>query len=299
MNTSLSTLAWHHPSPPAIHHIEFLGEGDYCICYLVNHTHVLRLAKHAEASASIRREMLLLPLLEKHINVQIPHIQYAGTRVDTGDQFVFYPLVPGTILGPEILSSLEAACRTELVRQMARFVADLHSFPVETARSFGLKEIDPCLYLPDLMRRASLTIARHLDAAVWRYYNRLIEAYLNSPELHAYTPSLLHGDLSPGHFLADLSRCALTGVIDFGDCVIGDPYWDLMFILEDYSKETLELFLTFYSPGTEHQASTRVQMFQQLTNIDYCITKLAEGDPRGLEEALSTLVTQATSEAVL
>src|SRR5438128_1166038 len=142
MNTCLPPLAWHLACSPAIECVEPLGEGDFCTCYLVNRTHVLRLAKHAQASASLRREMLLLPHLAEHLDVHIPQIKNAGIRLDTGEQFVFYPLVPGTMLGPEVLSELDFTARSALVRQMAEFVTRLHSFPVETARSCGLKEKD-------------------------------------------------------------------------------------------------------------------------------------------------------------
>jgi hypothetical protein len=81
-------------------------KGDFSICYLVNRTHVIRIAKHTEASASLRREMLLLPHLKERFDIRIPQIEGSGTRADTGDQFVFYPLVPDLILGPEVLSSM-------------------------------------------------------------------------------------------------------------------------------------------------------------------------------------------------
>lgn len=191
------------------------------------------------------------------------------------------------------MSTVESACRSELVKQMAGFVTRLHSFPIATARACGLRETDPRQYLPDLMRRANNHIAHRLDAEVWRYYKRLFELYLNSLELHTYTPSLLHGDLSPWHFLGDLKGCVLTGVIDFGDSFIGDPHGDLIFILEDYGKDILDLFLTFYAPDTRQRATRRVQMFQQLDNVEYCLSKLSEGDSSAVEEALRTLVIQA------
>jgi aminoglycoside 2''-phosphotransferase len=299
MNTGLPPLAWHHTSPPVVQSVEPLGEGDFCICYVVNRTHIIRLAKHAEASASLRRETLLLPYLEQRLDVDIPHIEGVGTRLDTGEQFIFYPLVAGTILGPEALSSLDMTCRSELVRQMAGFATRLHGLPVETARSCGLKEIDPQRYLPELMRRASPRLSRRVDADAWQYYRRLVELYFDTPELHIYTPSLLHGDLSPWHFLADLKHCVLTGVIDFGDCFIGDPHWDLIYLLEDYGKDTLDLFLSFYAPDTKLQASKRVQMFQQLNNVEYCMSKLSEGDQAAIEEAIDTLITQAATQAVV
>jgi aminoglycoside 2''-phosphotransferase len=299
MNTSLPSLRWRQVSAPEIQCIEALGEGDFCTCYLINRTHVLRLAKHAQASASLRREMRLLPHLEQHLDVKIPQIQGAGTRVDTGEQFVFYPLIPGTIVEPEVLSSLDGTCRLNVVAQMAEFTARLHSFPVDTARSCGLKEIDPRHYLPEMMRRANQQISDCLEADVWSYYRHILELYLDTPELHSYTPSLLHGDLSPEHFLADLKSCALTGVIDFGDSLIGDPHRDLIYLLEDYGKEILDLFLTFYSPATKEQASLRVQIFQQLNNVEYCLSKQSESNEKALQESLGILVTQATTQAVI
>lgn len=299
MRSWLSLLRWRQSSAPDIQSVEPLGEGDFCTCYLINRTHVLRVARHAQASAALRRELLLLPRLEQHLEVQIPQIKGAGIRPDTGEQFVFYPLIPGIILGPEILFSLASDCRLALVRQMAGFVDQLHRFSVETARSCGLPEVDPRHYLTEMMRRASPGIAHLLDADIWQYYRRLLELYLTTPELHRYTPVLLHGDLSPGHFLADLKRCALTGVIDFGDSFIGDPHWDLIYLLEDCGKETLESFLGFYSPDNSQQASKRVQLFRQFNNVEYFLSVLSQGDEEALQEAIGTLVSQATAEAII
>lgn len=297
MNLNLPLLEW-RGAPPDVESIEPLGEGDFCVCYLVNRTHVLRLAKHAKATASLRREMLLLPHLEDCLGVQIPRIRGAGVQAQTGEQFVFYPLVPGTVLWPEVMSSLEPACRSAIVREMAAFATRLHSFPVERARACGLDEIDPRSYPPDLMRRAGESISRLLDAEVWRYHARLLELYLDTPEFHDYAPSLLHGDLSPGHFLGDLGRCALSGVIDFGDCLIGDPRRDLIFILEDYGGEVLDLFLTFYSPDSERQTGRLVKVFQQLDNMSYCLSMQSAGSKSEFEEAIRTLARQATTEAL-
>src|SRR5262249_11398520 len=157
--------------------------------------------------------------------------------------------------------------------------------PLELAKSCGITELDPRQYLPDLLCRADEAISHRLDPKVRQYYKQLLDLYLNTWELHNYTPALLHGDLSPEHFLADIEHCTLSGVIDFGDCFIGDPHRDFIFLLEDYGKDILELFLTFYAPGQVPQASRRVQLFQQLNNLEYCLTALRQDDPEELEEA--------------
>jgi aminoglycoside 2''-phosphotransferase len=55
--------------------------------------------------------------------------------------------------------------------------------------------------------------------AFWR-------AFLDDDRHFRFEPVLLHGDLSPEHILVDLERTAITGVIDFGDAVVGDPAGD-------------------------------------------------------------------------
>lgn len=296
--TYLPMLTWDQNFAPDIQSVEPLGEGDFCVCYLINGTHVVRLAKYGEASAAMRRELLLLPRLAGHLGIQIPLPEGSGIQADTGEQFICYPLVRGTILETEVLSSLTLNCQAELARQLAEVVRRLHNFPVETAMACGLRETNPRHYLPELLHRASIALAQQLDASVWRYCRRLFDLYFKTPELHTYAPALLHGDLSPGHFLADLERCALTGVIDFGDSLIGDPHWDLIFLLEDYGEEFFKLFLTFYSPAMAQQVSRRVQIFQQLNNVEYCLSQLAVGDQMELAEAIHTLVTQATIQAI-
>lgn len=300
MDSILPPLTWSNGAAPAIHNTEFLGDGDFCTCYLINRSHVLRIARHPEASASLRREMLLLPNLEQFVDIQIPKIVGDGICEDSGEQFVFYPFISGTPLDRHALMSLGITCRSDMVCQMAGFASQLHNFPIETVRSYCMKELVPHRYLLELIERARDRISFQLDPAVWRYYERLVDSYIDSPELSVYNPTLLHGDLSPGHFLCNLDRCVLTGVIDFGDCLIGDPCWDFIFVLEDYGKDVLEQFLHFYSTDSAPLAMKRVQLFQQLNNVEYCLSRLSGHDRKDdFDEALRTLVRQAYSEPIV
>ena len=53
---------------------------------------------------------------------------------------------------------------------------------------------------------------------------------------HAYAPKMIHGDLSPDHFLIDSETKDLTGIIDFGDIAICDPDYEYLYIFEDCGK---------------------------------------------------------------
>lgn len=58
---------------------------------------------------------------------------------------------------------------------------------------------------------------------------------------------LLHGDCQADHFLVDVRRARVTGVIDFGDAVRGDPVWDLA-VLTLAHQQHLPDVLSGYAP---------------------------------------------------
>jgi hypothetical protein len=105
----------------------------------------------------------------------------------------------------------------------------LHSYPLETAGSLGVKakwadglrKISPGIFnqvLNDLPR----------PARTWA--SRMLESHNNQQ----YQPCVIHGDLSlPDHVLFDPGINRVSGIIDFGDLTIGDPAHDFLSILED------------------------------------------------------------------
>jgi aminoglycoside 2''-phosphotransferase len=116
---------------------------------------------------------------------------------------------------------------------------------------------------------------------------------MREPTLHTYQPAVLHGDLSPDHFLADTEQARLTGVIDWGDARIGDPAWDLVYIYEDYGPRTLNAFLDHYDRPNAHLLEHKVRLYQQLNNMDYCLAVLSNGSEEQVHEALALLEEQA------
>jgi aminoglycoside 2''-phosphotransferase len=291
---SLPPLTWLEGVEPHVGSAEELGEGDSCLCYLVNGRNVLRIAKHPDASRALERERLLLPRLAATVTVPLPDIRAWGVRADSGDQFVYYPLLEGAQLTGDAFKALPAGDRLEILGQIASLMNQLHRFPVEEARACGVPEMDPRQFLPAMMAEAERAITTHAGPDVWRYHIALLNRYLGSPQLLTYEPSLVHGDFAPEHLLFATAPPCLTGVLDFGDCMITDPLRDLIFLLEDYDQETFDSFLTLYAPKGERQAiRRRVTIFQQLDNVEHCLSMLRGGDDEEFAEALAKLVARA------
>jgi aminoglycoside phosphotransferase (APT) family kinase protein len=63
---------------------------------------------------------------------------------------------------------------------------------------------------------------------------------------------LLHGDCLPDHFFLAPGTGRVTGLIDFGDSVLGDPIWDLA-VLTLWDPDKLPFVLDGYQPDEQMQ----------------------------------------------
>ncbi len=292
MLQGLPPLVWDGDALP-LTSVEPLGAGDFCTCYLVNRSHVLRIAQHELAAQALERELRLLPQLPAHLDVQIPQIVGAGGVAGTRLRFCCYPLVPGAPLEPDVVHALDPPQRAAFVRQLGHVLLQLHRVPVGADWGLPALEKHPAL----LLERARTCFDSALDSAVWCYYAALQPLYARTLCDLPIHVTLLHGDLSPEHLLG--CDGALRGVIDFGDACYGDWCWDLIYILEDYGLELLDALLAVLAPADIPAARLRIQIYQQLNNLEYCRSAFAQGDPAMIAEALDILRDQATTAALV
>lgn len=278
---------------PSVERAGWLGEGDYCRCYLVNSQYVFRFAKHADASAAMAIERCLLPLLWHHLALAVPQPEFAGRSAATGLGLMGYQVLPGEPLERHVLDHLPATSQAWLIFQIAEFMRQLHALPLSLINHCGVRTLHPSTHLTNVMERARIEVWPHLSDQVRQYHEGLLIAYLGEARLHTYRPALLHGDLSPGHFLADTAQARLTGVIDFGDACIGDPAWDFVYVYEDYGPATLKAVLAHYAPGQVELLAQKTRIYQQLNNVEYCLAVLQSAAPPEIREAIATLEDQA------
>lgn len=291
--TSLPAYSITWGNAPTVEQAAWLGEGDFCACYLVNAIYVFRFAKHSEASEAMRVEQCLLPVLEQHLSIAVPEPLFGGHCVATGQAMLGYGLVPGEPLEHTVLDRLPVGNQAALIVQMAEAVRSLHALPTQLAHNCGVPTVSPLQHLTSIMNEARIVIAPRLAANVWQYHEELLALYAREPAFHTYRPALLHGDLSPDHFLADAEQGKLTGMIDFGDACIGDPAWDIIYIFEDYGLEVLWAFLNRYDAENADLLARKVHLYQHLNNVAYCLQMRVASDEELLHAALAILQEQA------
>jgi aminoglycoside 2''-phosphotransferase len=210
--------------------------GDYVLRFPRPVVNLHRIPDGATNQTSLDTERRLLPELRESLTVPVPtieiyaedgpnHLPFAGHRMLPGEPVLSASRPPGPNFG----------------RDLGRLLRDLQSFPIERALELGIPLIDG----PSMRQER----ARHYETVIRRVFpivscetrthiERTFETYLNDYTNFDFYPCLVHQDLDM-NCLIDTETGELSGVIDFGGAIVGNPALDLW--LAWYGFERLNL----------------------------------------------------------
>lgn len=268
--------------------VESLGEGFRNYAVLVNGEWVFRFPKSRQGADELNKEIRLLPLLAGRLHVGIPEFEYVGGQSD-GRPFVGYRKVPGEILGEDGVSALSDEGRDTLARRLADFMSALSAFPVETAIQAGVPIRNLKSEVLQLMESAKKEAFPLLHESLRDFISRRFQTYLHNPQYGSYTPALIHGDLSPDHYLMDSRKTELTGVIDFGDAAIGDPDSDYVYLLEDCGETFTRQVMTYREQADPDARIEKVSYFVTFDQVGYLLEGIRSGEKEWISEGLEIL----------
>lgn len=174
---------------------------------LVGGRFVERRPRRPEVNAALRRETELMPWLAPQLPLRVPQ----PILVSDSPLVVRHDLIPGDPC-PGVDSAQGEA--------MGRFVRALHGVSAADAATLGV----PPWELADTWSRFEHEVLPMLDRE-----ERLVGAALLERCVGAPRTSVVHCDLGPQHIR--VQAAAVSGVIDWTDCCIGDPAIDLAWLL--------------------------------------------------------------------
>ena len=194
----------------------------------------------------LEREIELLPELAKTISVPFPLFEFVWkAKEELPSVFVGYRKIDGVPLKKDHLKSPR---EIHLAQQLARFLSELHSFPVQQAARLAIPDANPEQWQQkyiNLYRQVKLRIYPMLTADERAKTTLLWENFLKNEANFRFQSVMLHGDLSEEHILCNVDEETLTGIIDWGDACIGDPALDFTWLL-DYGNTFIEEVLGSY-----------------------------------------------------
>jgi len=267
--------------------VEPLGVGWDNTAYLFGRAWVFRFPRRKTALALNEREVRVLPTVAPRVPLPVPVPTKIGRATDAFPwPFAGYPFLPGRTIAA---ANLDDAARAPLAEPLGRFVAALHAFPAGEAVALGAKPDD--IGKLDVGRRGPLAIA-DLDGllaagAVARDVVARLRRALDVPPRADFEPVFCHGDLYANHVLVDDAGRA-CGVIDWGDCHVGDAAVDLSIAHHLLPPTAHAAFRRAY--GAIDDATLNLARFRAIVHATACLRYACSvGDATMRREATLTL----------
>ena len=109
--------------------IKHIGSGNHSDAFVVNDNLVIKLPKHKKASDCLIDEMKVLKGLDNRLSVNIPNVEFYGTYVNEGQNFVFFASkkLNGSKLSRQKFISLPKKILNKNAEIIANFLVELHS----------------------------------------------------------------------------------------------------------------------------------------------------------------------------
>lgn len=254
----------------------------------------VRSPRHAEASARLETEFMVLRAFVPGIRAELPFLMptVAGT-VRQGELSTFvYSHLAGATRSVEELSGGSAALAAEIgtalaaIHDLPRSLvsnADLPSYTPNEFRQRRLNELDQAATTgkipPLLLRRWEHAME---DVSLWRF-----------------NPCVVHGDLHEDNLLVDGDR--VTAVTGWTDLRIGDPADDMAWLVASNEQAFVDAVLEHYTASRKDAPDThllrRAALSAEFALAQYLVKGLAAGDQDMIHEAESMLTALADDVA--
>lgn len=254
----------------------------------------VRSPRHAEASARLETEFLVLRAFAPGIRAELPFLMptVAGSvRLGTLSTFVYSHLA-GTTRSVEELT----AGPDQLAREIGVALAAIHDLPHALVSNADLPS-----YTPNEFRQRRLN---ELDQAATTgkippSLLRRWEHALEDVSLWRFNPCVVHGDLHEDNLLVDGNR--VTAVTGWTDLRIGDPADDFAWLVASNEQDFVDSVLGSYTESRRDSPDKhlirRAALSAEFALAQYLVKGIAAGDDAMISEAEGMLETLASDIA--
>lgn len=276
----------HHEFPGfIISSINKAGEGDDSKAFFINEKYIFRFPKSKRVKIQTQREIAVLPRIKSSLNLQIPQFEFVSPKIN----FVGYKIIHGTPLTFEMYNSLNKKQQVSIQQSIGNFLYQLHHTDLQTLRDCGLELMDPRQEYSDNFIEAKKTIYPHISKSRQKIITQLFTKYLDNSKNFKYTPALIHNDFSKDHILFNDETRLINGIIDFGDIAIGDPDYDLMYLLDEFGEGFLNGIFKIYKQKNKKELMRKLYFFSFANKIQIILGYINEKESDELKDKYKVL----------
>ncbi|WP_255770092.1 macrolide 2'-phosphotransferase [Pseudarthrobacter sulfonivorans] len=250
----------------------------------------VRSPRHAEASARLETEFLVLRAFAPAIRAELPFLMptVAGSvRLGSLSTFVYSHLGGSTRSVEELTAGPEA-----LAREIGTALAAIHDLPHALVSNADLPS-----YTPNEFRQRRLNeldqaaTTGKIPASLLRRWEHAME----DVSLWRFNPSVVHGDLHEDNLLVEGTR--VTAVTGWTDLRIGDPADDFAWLVASNEQDFIEAVLAGYTfsrrDAPDQHLLRRAALSAEFALAQYLVKGIAAGDAGMVAEAEGMLETLA------
>jgi aminoglycoside phosphotransferase (APT) family kinase protein len=203
--------------------LRHVDTGFFSLVYETGSNWIIRVARTEAAAERHLREARFLPWIARQIDVAVPGpCIVLPPREGMVFGGVAYPRLPGAIVSP----GQHPWDGLLFAREMASFLAGLHSLDVNAAGEHGLSFPPPrAEQFASLRSSCEAALLTRVSAAEWHAVHRWWDAFLADERMDRFQPVVVHGDTWWGNVLQERGR--VTAVLDWEHARIDDPAHDL------------------------------------------------------------------------
>ena len=220
----------------------------------VNDELVFRLAKRDFGYKDPQEEAKLLHFLGQHITLPIP------SPFHTGPDVMAYRLIPGSTLRRDVLLRLPEENQQVIADQLAQFLKELHSVPVNQAPDFKIGMADTLRTYEGwigVYQRIREKVFPLLLPHVRDWATGHFESHLADKANFEYELKMIDSDIPPYHIMFDAQKKRISGIIDFSCAGLGDPAVDLGVLIYHYGESFVERFYRIYAEAETYLKRAR------------------------------------------
>lgn len=207
-----------------IQEIQVLSGADHVVL-AINNNYIFRYAPTDAQRHKLLRETCLLQALQRQrFHCQIPAVLFDFAQQEG---FIGYRTIEGEPLTSVLYQTLTPAEQQQLAQDLAAFLRQLHqALSFSQIEMLGITPATWPLPAQELTLRLEPFIAHSGLAIQWAHF---LQDYKKCTH-GLSTISLVHNDLHAGNMLIDPNTKKLTGIIDFSETVIDNPYLEFRYL---------------------------------------------------------------------
>lgn len=192
-----------------------------------------------------KSERLILKALEGNLSVKTPALKGEGEIA--GWPYIIMTQLEGTLL-ETLWDTLDHHNKLIIMDELGSLIREVHSLPTQ-----GLKSID-CHWKMFIENQIKACLDNHRIKNLPLWFLQQIPSYIETLKaalLEIEKPVILTGEYTPMNFLVTHFDGVwhISGLIDFGDAMLGHPKYDLLgpgaFLIQG-NKDLLKAFLKAY-----------------------------------------------------